>query len=237
MAVFYFQGRPLGLAYEQKIAILDRLQQLLSRDEPQVQAWAFIALAALPEEILGHLSRAGEVGPAPASPTKAWEIALRSISNPALVRAACLFLIRLLNLKALPEDTLQAGIASIALEVEMQGPHFPVDTACELLTIIMDASTRSFQLQHANVIDRIYNRMSNHWRLLPSSSAEIRVFKSKSQINPINVNRFLRLLKRMSGLPTYSPASVPPEPFRPRRQSWLHTTLALMQTRRQWDRV
>ena len=186
--------------------LLSSLNSLLTHESQSVQAWSLIAISTACKVLHPLLSaeKAAELALKSAISDqwqRAWNVALRFFSNVSLSRPACLLLHTFVRASAIEHDQIIRDLEAVARDIEIQGPSFPSDTVCDLLTLLLKLTSSDLRLHQLNIREKIFHRLSSHWTLLQNSSPTSLSFTHKARSDRLSTSRFMRLLMAMSSIP------------------------------------
>lgn len=202
LLLFYLeQDQASALRLEESNDLLKGLVSLGNHENPSLHSWSLVVLATL---------AMASIPPEPASGSgsqaewqKAWTVGLRRLSHSAVSRSACVLVRILMRQNRIAKDRLLQDLEAIARDIELTGPPLPCDSACDLLMALLDLTSSDIRLFRLNVHEKVYNRLGNHWALLPSLSNAPRAFSQKPHSDPLGVNKLSRLLDRIISIPLH----------------------------------
>ncbi|KAI0031450.1 hypothetical protein K488DRAFT_86827 [Vararia minispora EC-137] len=137
--------------------IMQPVMQLVSSDNPTIQSWAFLCLTAV---------AAHQVGTTNLHPTTwehIWAHAMRRVNAPDTSRAACYTAHVLLSSKSLSSRQILPEIESFAKDLDVQGPPYPHDSVCMLMTSCLQVANQDMRLFRMCIEDKVLSWLSDAW--------------------------------------------------------------------------
>ncbi|EKM50032.1 uncharacterized protein PHACADRAFT_153321 [Phanerochaete carnosa HHB-10118-sp] len=144
---------------ELRQSVKDALVQFLSYDEPDIQSWTFMCLAAI-----AHASCAGDA-PAPWW-GDIWTHAVREVTIPRVCRAACHVAHTLLThtRSLISPNKIFSDIETLAKDLTIQGPTFPYDSVCAFLASCMWIASQDVRLYRLQLEEKALLWLLKTWK-------------------------------------------------------------------------
>lgn len=185
---------------------------LLSHANAQIQSWTFVLCASLAQHAYGQTPASQEAIGGTKDPqrqlwVRVWDTALRRLHLPQISRAACLTLNNLQKYGLIENDRRLQDLGHFARDLELLGPSFPSDSVCDFLTGLLESARLDARLFLMQVPEKIVNRMSSHWNLMPKFDSAARSFSAKPPWEALDTTALVDLLSAMSLLPADTPSS------------------------------
>ncbi|KAK2593343.1 Serine/threonine-protein kinase tel1 [Conoideocrella luteorostrata] len=171
-----------GVADDDFTSVLDDLATCVADKNQITASWALLAAASCVS-----LSKANDV--TIGQWRQLWHLAVRSVSNPATCRTACLLLHRIIEARLLPYGSVSEDINGIVTTADVNGPGVVCDTSLNLMLHLFHS--RNERLPSAS------QATSNHiirWVFLKWNPSELAFASSMSLlIQPLEVVNLLRV--------------------------------------------
>jgi len=181
--LFLIDRHWLSIHHSLKLGIVDSLIQLATSDEPLIQNWAFLCLAAVvhgerflakakDSTLASQSFQPSQLQTAYESSTwdSIWTHSIRRINAPSTCRAAShaayalIFQAPRVLLIPLPSYRILAEIESLASDLEVQGPSHPYDSVCNFLSQCIKIANQDARLYRMHLEDKIIGWMTDHWK-------------------------------------------------------------------------
>ena len=202
LIIFYLEKEDTNAREVASCGLLSSLNTLLNHESLSVQAWSLLAISVLCLRDSGSEKQApGELAEAMISPIlwqQSWNIALRRLSNASTARTACLLLCTYTKASRIDSSQTLGDLEAAARNIEMEGPPFPSDTACEFLCMLLEFASSDARLYRLNIHDKVFTFVSNHWTFLQSPSITLRTLSHRLRWQPVSVARVLHFLTHLS---------------------------------------
>ena len=177
------------------LQICEAVQPLLSHANAHIQDWALLVFSTVSAKW-----RRGRSSDLAETWDFIWKVGLRRVGSPVHSRAASLLLLQCIRNERVPQARLLQDIEALGRDLEVTGPPWAFDTVCELFVELLRLATSDLRIHRLNLPEKIYNRMVQHWSLLPSSPTVARTFSSKPRSEALSVSSLARLLCAVAGL-------------------------------------
>ena len=181
--LFLIDRHWLSIHHSLKLGIVDSLIQFATSDEPLIQNWAFLCLAAVVhgERFLAKAKnstlpsqsfQSSQLQTAYESTTwdSIWTHSIRRINAPSTCRAAShvahalIFQVPGGLSVPLPSYRILAEIESLASDLEVQGPSHPYDSVCNFLSQCIKIANQDARLYRMHLEDKVIGWMTDHWK-------------------------------------------------------------------------
>lgn len=172
------------------------LQSLLSSENAQLQDWTLIAVSV----ITANASPGAAIEMGAQIWERLWTIALRRIGSATQGRTAALLLRTCMRKDRIDQSRILQDLETLGRDLEINGPIWPSDTACDLLCDLLKIATTDLRIHRLNLPDKIYARMIQHWNFLPDSAGQGRTFGAKARSEFLCTIRLHFVLVAMIGL-------------------------------------
>ncbi|KAK6906072.1 hypothetical protein I203_100054 [Kwoniella mangroviensis CBS 8507] len=155
---------------EAQLEIRRTMLDLLDEDDEQLQSWAFVGLSILAKISHEYLqddqmeskysldspsSRLAQRKSEETDWKKVWSHAIRKSSNSNVCRAACHAAYTLLQVDKLDSAQAIKDIHSLLRNVDIQGPVFPYDSVCALLSIALEMAKSDVRLYSLGLENKV----------------------------------------------------------------------------------
>ena len=182
-----------SLHVEIRQEIYDGLIRLVSVDNPPVQSWAFCCFAAITHEDQESQLDWDAV----------WRHAMRRTGVPLVCRAACHAANTLLLCSKLPLQRISPEMESLAsdisVSISVQGPTYPFDSVCALLSQCIMIASRDVGLYELQLGEKVLGWLADNW--VPfESSVRLVPGTGKNKMEQRTAADILGLLETASGL-------------------------------------
>lgn len=139
------------------------LTQCLSYNDPAIQSWSFICLAAIAH---AEGRSASNDGAPDTNWDTVWTLAMRRANVPAVCRAACHAAHVLLHhAKTLLTPTrVLVEIETFAKDLDVQGSPLPYDSVCAFLTLCIRVANQDVTLYRMHLEDKVLTWLVDSWR-------------------------------------------------------------------------
>lgn len=200
-------------------AVLEAVSTSLNWEDPSVQSWALLCLAAIatedrpfrpppteewtstaPSAVPNHVSRSPfaspsrKAGRASADNSlwdKAWTFAARKAIIPAVCRAACHAAHAIAVAEKVAPLVILTDVESLVRDIEIQGPSFPYDSVCAFLATTMEMASRDVRLFRMDLETKVINWLSSSWRVVDGTTKGFNVRTKLESHTPSDVLRLL----------------------------------------------
>jgi len=181
--LFLIDRHWLSIHHSLKLGIVDSLIQLATSDEPLIQNWAFLCLAAVAhgERFLAKAKdstlpsqdfQSSQLQTAYENTTwdSIWTHSIRRINAPSTCRAASHAAYALIFQASrglsvpLPSYRILAEIESLGSDLEVQGPSYPYDSVCNFLSQCIKIANQDARLYRMHLEDKVIGWMTDHWK-------------------------------------------------------------------------
>lgn len=144
---------------ELRQSIKDALVQFLANDEPDIQSWTFMCLAAI-----AH-STSAEDTPSPWW-DDIWTHATREVTIPRVCRAACHLAHTLLTRarSLISPNKIFSDIEALAKDLTIQGPIFPYDSVCTFLVSSIRIASQDVRLYRLQLEEKALSWLLKSWK-------------------------------------------------------------------------
>ena len=204
--------------------VLETVHAALSWDDPSVQSWALLCLAAIATEDRACSSSAADPSSPPsssavpshvvrspfASPSRkrtrssddnslwdrAWTFAVRRAIVPAVCRAACHAAHAIMLADKVVPLTILTDVESLVRDIEIQGPSFPYDSVCDFLATAVEMASRDVRLFRMDLEAKVVHWLSTTWRVLDGTTKGFNVRTRLENHTPTDMLRLLSSLCR-----------------------------------------
>ncbi|KXN87389.1 Serine/threonine-protein kinase TEL1 [Leucoagaricus sp. SymC.cos] len=174
----------LAIHHSLKLTIVDFLVQLVTSDDPLIQNWAFLCLAAIVhgERFLvkardntssssQSLQSQSQAAYEATTWDSLWTHSIRRISAPVTCRAASHAAYTLIfqapgSLSIpLPSQRILSEIELFSSDLEVQGPSHPYDSVCNFLSECIRLASQDARLYRVHLEDKVVGWMIDHWKV------------------------------------------------------------------------
>ncbi|ORY28799.1 hypothetical protein BCR39DRAFT_533939 [Naematelia encephala] len=176
-------------------SIREVLAKLLDEeDEPVLQSWALIGVACLAKvddpssPVSSQASNSIDLG----AWATAWQHSMRKIILPNLSRAASHAALAIIRNGKVDKSSAADLLGSLLRNVEFQGPSYPYDSVCHLLSEALQIARTDSRLYSAQLEDHVL-RWLQKWRSLDGT-------RGKSRMDPLTPADLLSLLSSICRL-------------------------------------
>jgi len=206
--------------------ILEALNSSLNWEDPTVQSWALLCLAAIATEDRafraseesspsassnpatsgsGLASRSPFASPSskaarPSSDNslweKAWTFAVRKVVVPAVCRAACHAAHAIVVAGKVAPLVILTDVESLVKDIEIQGPYFPYDSVCDFLATCLEMASRDVRLFRLELEEKVVNWLGTSWRVVDGTTKGFNVRTKLENHTPTDLLRLLSSLCR-----------------------------------------
>lgn len=179
---------------------------LLPHDSPQVQCWAFIALAAMAK--IGLTSEVDDMDGFP-SPRGAhvvneweqvWTISLMKLSNPITSRVAAHVANVLLEAQRVDSVLVSKSVEALTRDLELQGPNFPSEAVCTFLSRCLAIASKDVRLFRLRLPETVFSWLSTSWKPLDGVFRSHTIGQARPRADPLSTSHLVALIARMCGI-------------------------------------
>ncbi|RPD76341.1 hypothetical protein L226DRAFT_505666 [Lentinus tigrinus ALCF2SS1-7] len=150
--------------------IIAALVPLVSFEDPIIQSWTFLCLAAIAHAECAIVS-SSTTEPAPLHVTSTWDPiwthAMRRANVPAVSRAACHTAHTLLahSGRLLSPHRVLQEIESFVKDLDVQGPGFPYDSVCDFMVLCLRIANQDVRLYRMQMEEKVLSWLVESWRI------------------------------------------------------------------------
>lgn len=175
----------------------------------QIQAWAFVIVAAIAhldvsssDASLEGASSATRDRRAKVTPQwdQVWSIALRRMSNPAVCRAASHAASVLLATDRVDLAIVASSIENFARDLDVQGPNFPSDAVCTFFESALVLTSSDVRLFRLRLPEKIFAWLSSTWKPLDGVVRFHNIGQTRPRADPLDPSRLASLVARLCGV-------------------------------------
>ncbi|WAQ91132.1 hypothetical protein PtA15_14A12 [Puccinia triticina] len=161
-----------NLDYQSRCKITQSVLELLPSDDPMVMNWAFIFFGSMAHCIVlpGSLSsshRETLLADSSVPNTKDWEqiwsYAIHRTSNPLCTRAASYAAFCILITNRIPVHATYHAIHGFLRDLDVQGPPFPCDSVCVLISECLALASENLQLSAYGLEENVLRWLNKAW--------------------------------------------------------------------------
>ncbi|KAI7941246.1 hypothetical protein MJO29_013320 [Puccinia striiformis f. sp. tritici] len=159
------------LDFQARGKINQRVLELLHSDDPDVLNWAFILFGSMshcivpPANPLSYPGKASssEVVPSPKDWEHIWSYAIHRTTNPACSRSASYAAFCILATHQIPTHATHEAIHRFLRDLDVQGPPFPYDSVCLLISECLALASQNLQLSAHNLEENVLRWLYKTW--------------------------------------------------------------------------
>ncbi|PLW50604.1 hypothetical protein PCANC_06966 [Puccinia coronata f. sp. avenae] len=217
------------LDFQSRMKIKQSVLEFLDCDDPAVLNWAFIFFGSLAHCIAppcnpsssqqeAHLSKS--VVPSIKDWEHIWSLAIHRAANPSYSRSACYAAFCILKARHIPTEATHEAIHSFLRTLNVQGPPFPYDSVCVLISECLAFASGNLQLSAYSLEENVLRWLTKVWLEVDRSAATSSLLGGHLQrgrrLAPggFDAAAVFELLISITKLPAISlptPMAVPPE--------------------------
>ncbi|BGP41354.1 Serine/threonine-protein kinase tel1 [Rhodotorula kratochvilovae] len=189
--------------------IFAALVQLLPHSDPQVERWAFVAVAAVAHAGLPLEQASTEFSPSRRKREKTasspwdplWLLVQRKLATPEVCRPAAHAANVLLAHDRVGPATLADSIEAFARDVDVQGgANFPSDAVCLFLEWVLAIAASDARLVRLHLADKVLNWVTGAWSALDGVARAHAFGQARPHADPLSLGGLVALVARLSGI-------------------------------------
>lgn len=173
----------LSIHHTLKHHIAELLLQLIASEDPSIQTWAFLSLAAIvyaerflakakdPASSSQSLQSQSQVGFEASIWDSVWTHSIRRVNAPPTCRAASHAAYTLVFQAigsltiSLPSQRILSEIETFSSDLEVQGPAYPYDSVCNFLSQCISLASQDARLYRIHLEDKVVAWIVDHWKV------------------------------------------------------------------------
>ncbi|KAI9509667.1 hypothetical protein F5148DRAFT_1185674, partial [Russula earlei] len=168
--LLFFIDRHWAVLHESlQQSVLSHLLQFISCDDPPIQSWAFLCLAAIAESQVssGAIAALSSSLSSPHTWDPIWTHAIRRTDVPAVSRSAChVTYILLLHAKhLLTSQRVLVEIEAFAKDMDVQGPPYPYDSVFAFVALCLQVANQDMRLYKMRIEDKVLSWLADCYSL------------------------------------------------------------------------
>ncbi len=167
--LLFFIDRHWDILHESlQQGVLSQLLQFISCDDTLIQSWTFLCLAAIAESQVssGAVTRSSALA-TPQTWDPIWTHAVRRADVPVVSRTAChvAYTLLLHSKHLLTMQRILLEIEAFAKDMDVQGPPFPYDSVCAIVSLCLQISNQDMRLYKMRIEDKVLSWLADCYGL------------------------------------------------------------------------
>lgn len=218
-----------NLDLESRIKVNQSMLSLLFSDDPAVLNWAFIFFGTLahcivppgdPFSYQQEKNLTTSAVPSVKDWEQIWSYAIHRTANPACARSASYAAYCILKTFHIPPDVTHEAIHSFLRNLHVQGPPFPYDSVCVLISECLALTSQNLQLSTYVLEENVLRWLAKSWLEVDRSAATSNLLGGPLQRNrrlspggfeTAAVYQLLTSITKLSESVLPTPTAVPPD--------------------------